>query len=301
MLAVGVCASAAPSVGRRHLIPCDHEIRPHETAAVGWVPEGEIAMTESAKERVRRQYGAVGDAYVRSPLHAAGDDLARLVEAMRPQPDERLLDVATGGGHVAKAFAPHVAAVVASDLTPQMLAGAERYLTGLGLTNVGFAEADAEALPFDDGAFDLVTCRIAPHHFPHPDRFVNEVARVLKPGGRFGLIDSVVPEGELGALFNRYEIARDASHVRSLTVTEWSGLIAAAGLTLQAVEAFPKRHDFAQWTERALVPPERRGEVAKILLDAGPEAAAAFHLAIEHGRLLAFTDVKALFLAVRPA
>src|SRR4051812_35853131 len=114
-------------------------------------------MTESAKERVLQQYGSVGDAYVHSPTHAAGDDLTRLVEAMQPQLAERLLDIATGGGHVAKAFAPHVASVVASDLTPQMLAGAERYLVGLGLENVTFAEADAEDLPFEDASFELVT------------------------------------------------------------------------------------------------------------------------------------------------
>ena len=79
---------------------------------------------------MRQQYGSVGDAYIVSKTHASGDDLARLVEAMEPKPDDRLLDIATGGGHVAKAFAPAVALVVASDLTPEMLAGAERFLPG---------------------------------------------------------------------------------------------------------------------------------------------------------------------------
>ncbi|MCC6791822.1 MAG: methyltransferase domain-containing protein [Thermomicrobiales bacterium] len=257
-------------------------------------------MTETAKERVLRQYGAVGDAYVRSKGHAGGNDLARLVELVHPQTHERLLDIATGGGHVARSFAPLVAEVVASDLTPSMLVEAEKYFRELGLTNVTVAEADAEELPFADASFDIVTCRIAPHHFPHPERFVAEVARVLRPGGRFGLIDSIAPLGELGEIYNRYELARDPSHVRSLSTEAWTDLIARCGLHLRAIEHFPKRHDFIDWTDRARVPADRRDAVARILLDAGPDAVEAFHLEIADGRLIGFTDDKGLFLAERP-
>jgi ubiquinone/menaquinone biosynthesis C-methylase UbiE len=258
-------------------------------------------MTDTAKERVLRQYGSVGDAYIRSAEHVSGDDLKRLVEIIQPGKHERLLDIATGGGHTAKAFAPQVAEVVASDLTPEMLAGAEKYIRGFGLENVTFALADAEELPFDDASFEIVTCRIAPHHFPNPGRFVTEAARVLKPGGRFGLVDSTVPPGELGELYNRFELARDASHVRSLTVDEWIALISAAGLTVRAVEHFPKRHVFADWTERAQLAPEARPAVARLLLEAGPEVAEVFRLEVEEGRLVAFTDDKTLFLAERPS
>ena len=258
-------------------------------------------MAETAKERVLRQYGAVGDAYVRSKGHAGGNDLQRLVELAKPEPHERVLDVATGGGHVAKAFAPYVAEVVASDLTPEMLAEAEAFIRGIGIGNVAFAIADAEDLPFADGSFEIVTCRIAPHHFPNPGRFVAEVARVLRPGGRFGLIDSVVPPGALGARYNRYEAARDPSHVRSLTVEVWLELLTGNGLEVAAVEHFPKRHDFVDWTDRARVPPEGRDEIARILLEGDPEVVEAFRLEIEDGRLVGFTDDKALFLAVRPA
>jgi ubiquinone/menaquinone biosynthesis C-methylase UbiE len=254
-------------------------------------------MADTAKERVLQQYGSVGDAYVCSKGHAGGNDLARLLKIVQPAPHERMLDIATGGGHVARTFAPHVAEVVASDLTPSMLVEAEKYFRELGLTNVTVAEADAEALPFADGSFEIVTCRIAPHHFPHPERFVAEVARVLKPGGRFGLIDSVVPPGELGEIYNRYELARDPSHVHSLSTAEWTDLLTAGGLTLRAVEHFPKRHDFVDWTDRARVPADGRQGVAQILLDAGPEAVDAFRLEIEDGKLVGFTDDKALFWA----
>lgn len=259
----------------------------------------QFGMAETAKDRVLRQYGAVGDAYVRSAGHAGGDDLERLVELVQPGANERLLDIATGGGHVAKAFAPFVAEVVASDLTPEMLTEAEKFIRGLGIANVRFAQADAEELPFEDASFEIVTCRIAPHHFPHPERFVAEVARVLRPGGRLGLIDSVVPSGALGELYNRFEEARDPSHVRSLSAEEWIELLVANGLIVRTVEHFPKRHDFVDWTDRSRVPPEGRMKVARILLEAGPEAAAAFHLEVADGQLVAFTDDKALFLAER--
>jgi ubiquinone/menaquinone biosynthesis C-methylase UbiE len=255
-------------------------------------------MSESAKERVLRQYGSVGDAYVRSAGHAGGNDLARLLEVVNPHISERMLDIATGGGHVAKTFAPRVAEVVASDLTPSMLSTAETFLTGLGLTNVTYAIADAEDLPFPDDSFDIVTCRIAPHHFPNPDRFVDEVARVLRPNGRFGLIDSVVPDGELGAVFNQFELARDPSHVRSLTIQEWTALLGASGLLVELVEFYPKRHDFVDWTSRSGVLDADRSQVARILLEAGEAAAQTFLVEIEDGVLIGFTDQKALILAI---
>src|SRR4051794_40848969 len=143
---------------------------------------------DQAKARVRAQYGSVGDAYVKSTGHATGKDLPHMVEEARPLPTDRLLDIATGGGHVARTFSPYVAWIVASDLTPEILHHAGVAFAEQGLTNIETRIADAESLPFDDGTFEIVTCRIAPHHFPHPDKFVSEVARVLTRGGRFILI-----------------------------------------------------------------------------------------------------------------
>jgi ubiquinone/menaquinone biosynthesis C-methylase UbiE len=289
---------ASDSVDRNVLVRVFDRLAGMGTGTRG--ADGARRVTETAKERVLRQYGAVGDAYVRSAGHAGGNDLARLVEVVRPQPHERALDIATGGGHVARAFTLLVTEVVASDLTPEMLEEAEKFLMGLGLSNITFALADAEELPFPDQSFDIVTCRIAPHHFPRPERFVTEVARVLQLGGRFGLIDRVVPAGELGDIYNRFELARDPSHVRSLPVDEWIELIEASGLRVRTVEHYPKRHDFADWTDRARVPVGGRDAIARILLDAGPAAQEEFHLELDGETLSGFTDDKALILAERP-
>jgi ubiquinone/menaquinone biosynthesis C-methylase UbiE len=191
----------------------------------------------AVKQRVREQFASSAADYVRSVTHASGPDLVRMVELAAPGADDALLDVATGGGHVARVFGPLVGWVVLADLTRAMLVEAVDFLTSSGLRGIERVAADAEALPFAEATFDLVTCRIAPHHFPRPDRFVMESARVLTPGGRFVLIDSTVPEGSVGEFFNRFEKVRDPSHVRSLTIEEWSELIRGAGLSLTGIES----------------------------------------------------------------
>jgi len=146
------------------------------------------AMELKSKSLAQERFGAYAATYATSRPHAQGGSLARLVELAAPQPAWTALDIATGAGHVALALAPHLSHVVAADLTPQML-GVARGLAGdRNIANISFAVLRAEALPFADATFDLVTCRIAPHHFDDVRKFVTESARVLRPGGRFGLV-----------------------------------------------------------------------------------------------------------------
>src|SRR3989338_7522590 len=132
---------------------------------------------------VKKQFGVHAQNYVSSADHARSDSLERVVDLLQPQPHWRALDVATGGGHTALALASRVQSVLATDLTPEILAAAEKFVRGQGITNVDFREADATLLPCADSEFDLVTCRVAPHHFPDCAAFVREMARVLRPGG----------------------------------------------------------------------------------------------------------------------
>jgi SAM-dependent methyltransferase len=176
-----------------------------------------------------------------------------------------------------------------------MLDAAAASFAALGLGNIRMAEADAEELPFPNASFEIVTCRIAPHHFPNPDRFISEAARVLAPGGRFLLVDTTVPAGELGVFWNRFEATRDPSHVRSLTTEEWSALIRAGGLDLRAVEPYPKRHVFSDWVARADVPGDGASELLDLLRAAPAGTAEAYSLEWEGDDLVAFTDVKTLF------
>ena len=106
------------------------------------------------------QFSESAERYATSPVHAKGDSLEALVDAMAPHLDWHVLDVATGAGHTALAFAPHVETVVASDLTTRMLDVAERLAGEREVGNITFKEADAEKLPFENATFDGVTCRI---------------------------------------------------------------------------------------------------------------------------------------------
>ncbi|HYI15932.1 MAG TPA: methyltransferase domain-containing protein, partial [Thermomicrobiales bacterium] len=151
-------------------------------------------IDQDLRDRVQQHFGATAQDYVTSARHASGGGLDQLVELAEPTPESDALDIATGGGHTALALAPHVRHVIASDLTPTMLNAAKGFLTEKGITNASFEIAEAENLPFDDSAFDIVTCRVAPHHFSDVRAFCNEVARVLRPGGRFILIDSYAPD-----------------------------------------------------------------------------------------------------------
>ncbi|MCE2473675.1 MAG: methyltransferase domain-containing protein, partial [Anaerolineae bacterium] len=98
-----------------------------------------------------------------------------------------------------------------------------------GVSNVSFQEADAEDLPFESDQFDLVTCRIAPHHFPDAQRFLRECARVLRPGALLILQDQLLPDDNEAAQFvDAFERLRDPSHNRAFNEAEWTSMCAAA-------------------------------------------------------------------------
>ena len=238
----------------------------------------------------RDVFGRAADAYVASPGHATGGDLRRLVELAAPTPGDRALDISTGGGHTALALAPHVGRMVASDLTPRMLAAARAFIGAQGVTNVDFVVADAERLPFLDATFTLVSARIAPHHYADIRAAVKEMARVLAPGGRLVLEDNVAPEDpQLDALVNAWDRRRDPSHVREYTVSEWRGLLAAAGLEVTHVETARKAHDFTEWVERMQMPDEARRALERDILGAPAAARDHFEVIEREGRLVSWT------------
>lgn len=258
-------------------------------------------MTNDHKARIQARFGSAAPAYITSATHAAGDDLAQLVAWAEGGPQRVALDIATGGGHTALALAPLVGRVVATDLTDEMLRHAEAFIRGQGVSNVEFQAADAEDLPFPDEVFDLVSCRIAPHHFSDVARFVREVARVLKRGGVFLLEDSLAPDDpECAAVLNRVEVLRDPTHVRTLTAAEWRQLLRAAALTIEAERVFPKTHAWDSWFARAQTPEPVQQEIATLLREAPARIQEALALTFDStGRVVSLTDQKIAFKARR--
>lgn len=204
--------------------------------------------------------------------------------ALPPQP--RVLDVACGGGHCGLFFAARGARVVLGDISANMLAGAAKLAADRGFA-VETREFPAEAIPFPDATFDLVTSRVAPHHFSGPDRFVRETARVLKPGGCFLLIDGTVEDGrpEAEAWIHRLEKWRDPSHHRFWTPAAWRGWCAEAGLTVAHWELQPFKQPDLEWYFRtAGTSPENQALVRAALAETPPELRAFFRLAEEDGK-----------------
>ncbi len=202
------------------------------------------------KTLVQEQFGKTAASYLTSAPHAKGASLERLVTLTAPQKNWRALDVATGGGHVVYTFAPHVERMWATDITQEMLDLVRAEAQKRGLANTRTAYAKAEALPFEDASFDLVTCRIAPHHFDSIPEFLAEVRRVLKPGGTLALVDNVVPAGSVGDYVNAFERFRDPSHLRAWTMEEWRAALGQAGLKLTHEEQIYKTMEFKSWAAR---------------------------------------------------
>ena len=209
--------------------------------------------TDTHKQLVQARFGPSAAAYATSAVHAKGNSLARLIELARPQAHWHALDIATGAGHTALALAPYVAEVVASDLTPQMLGAAEKLARERGLTNLRTQLADAEALPFEAASFDIVTCRIAAHHFANVPKFLAECARVLKPGGRVLIVDNIAPD-DAAREVDAFERRRDPSHVHCLSPREWAQAMVDAGLGLLHGEAMSKPIVFNTWAANQNAP-----------------------------------------------
>jgi SAM-dependent methyltransferase len=227
---------------------------------------------------VRAQFGKTAAAYVSSVTHASGEDLERMIAVAAPRNGERALDLGCGVGHTLRRIAPLVAFAVGADATLEMMqAGRASVVTA---PNAAFAQTDAAALPFADATFDLATCRLAAHHFSNAASAFREVARVLRPGGRFVLVDNYAPdEPALDVFINDLEAFRDPSHVRNHTIAGWRALLEDAGLRAGVEsELMTTKLTTEGWLERSQTPADRAAEVRRRLREAPVAARDAFHI-----------------------
>ncbi len=227
---------------------------------------------------VQQQFGANAEAYVRSEVHAKGDSLRRMVDLAAAQAHWLALDVAPGGGHSALAVAPHVRRVVALDLTANMLRAARAYSQEMGLANVSWVQGDGGDLPVTASTFDLVTCRVALHHFPDQAGAIQEWARALKPGGRLVLVDNIGPDdAEALAYVNAFEKLRDPSHGWEHPLATLVDFCRRAGLDLLHGERLLKPMKFHPWMERMQVGQADRERLTDMLWNSQGPARAFLH------------------------
>jgi ubiquinone/menaquinone biosynthesis C-methylase UbiE len=249
-------------------------------------------------QRVKEQFSKTASAYVTSDIHAKGKDLELLVGLAGDLDNKRVLDIATGGGHTALAFARAGAKVTASDLTPEMLETAQGFIASEGFNNLEYVEAAAEDLPFADSSFDFVTCRIAPHHFADLGRFVKEVARVLKPEGSFLLIDNISPDVKpLAELMNYIEKTRDPSHVKAYSFHEWLHQLLAAGLEPHYYLRFERTKEWAPWIANAQTPEGVADKLERFVLSLNENQKAYLNVKEEAGKLHSLSHEVAIIQA----
>ncbi|MEP7004294.1 MAG: class I SAM-dependent methyltransferase [Chloroflexota bacterium] len=235
---------------------------------------------DTAKPRVdavRKQFGPAAEAYLASAVHAQGEDLASLVEFLDPQPTHLVLDLGCGVGHTLRKVAPKVRLAIGADATAGMLEGARTLMARENIVNVALVVSTAESLPFLDASFDGVACRLAAHHFADVTKSFSEVARVLRPGGRFVLSDNYAPDHPaLDRWINGLEALRDPSHVREHTVAQWRSLLESAGFRVTAEARSVTAIETEPWLARSRTPDDQAAKVREMLRTASDEARRMF-------------------------
>jgi len=234
------------------------------------------------------QFDRQSDRYGKSHILADTQDVAAGLDGVSPAPGATALDVATGGGHSALWLARHGWTVTAGDIAPRMLENARKLCAESGF-RIDTRLFPAEAMPFADGSFHLVTVRVAPHHFSSPAQFVRETARVLKPGGLFLLIDGSVPDddSETEEWLHWVEKWRDPSHGRLLSRKQWEELAREAGMRLVRSELHSlKQPDLEWYFQTAGTSPENREKVLGSVRTASEHVRGALRLGQESGRVV---------------
>ncbi len=242
---------------------------------------------DSHKSMVIQQFGNRAKEYVESRGHSQGSDLRRIIEWSHPEKHWNALDIATGGGHVARNLSPHVSLVVATDLTRRMLNAARDANLKAGAENIIYMAADAENLPFLNETFHMATCRIAPHHFTNKDAFIRETSRILKKDGIFIMVDNVVPaDPELGIFMNTFERMRDATHVECAPIEKWRSMMEGNGLEILKDEAEKKTYQFAEWVARTAEDQEQMQLTENFIREMPEYARDYFQVKIEDSRVV---------------
>jgi ubiquinone/menaquinone biosynthesis C-methylase UbiE len=200
---------------------------------------------------------------IRERFTRTAEEFANFVEARRAGEGERLtrmmlagwvaaeealaLDVACGPGTFTLPLAARTRRTWGLDFTAAMLAQASAAARRVGRRNTGFLRGSVYQLPFRDGVLDAVVCGYCFHHFQHPDRALAEMARVVRPGGRIGMADLIVPLGGDAKKHDAMEIVRDPSHAATLTAIQFCGLFATTGLRVVAEERCESVRSFEEW------------------------------------------------------
>jgi SAM-dependent methyltransferase len=198
------------------------------------------------------------------------EDVEWVVSSLPLDAADEVLDVAAGTGVMARALAPRVRRVVASDVSEEMLAAG----AAAAPANVSFERALAEELPYPAASFDLVVNRFAVHHFLRPEMALHQMHRVCRPGGQLLLIDIVAPgDAACGRRYNSLQRSRDSSHARALSSAELEEAVEKAGWHVRETKSRELVQSVPDWLAYYPLDPVRSGWILRELqaeVDGGP-------------------------------
>lgn len=238
----------------------------------------------AAQAQFDRQAARYGSSHILSDV----TDVENALRDLEIATLDPALDVATGGGHTAVFLAGLGLDVTASDVSPAMLQQTGNLASGRGL-KVRTAGHAAEELPYGDGSFGLVTCRVAAHHFSSVPAFLAEAHRVLRPGGWLLVIDGAAPDDapEAEEWIHRVEKLRDPSHGRFLTPARWRAAAEQVGFDVRRCDCTPFKQPDVEWYFRtAATSGANRAQVLDLIEHAPEEARRVFRLGREDGRIV---------------
>jgi ubiquinone/menaquinone biosynthesis C-methylase UbiE len=211
-------------------------------------PRRTLLEWQAVWDALQKRFGETAAAIAANQDRRAEAERERVRRLLAPSGDERALDVGTGAGAIAIAIAPFVREVIGVDVVPALLdEGRAR-----APQNVELVEADATALPYEAGSFDLVTTARTLHHVPRPELVLAEMNRVLRPGGTMLVVDQLASVDPLAAIeLNRFERARDPSTTRVLADVDLRGLFDSNGLVLRRAEFVDEERDLERYLDLA--------------------------------------------------
>ncbi len=236
------------------------------------------------KENAIRQFGKQAKAYSKGNIFVDGVHLSKIVEKSGVKENDRVLDIATGSGFLALEFAKKSTEVIGCDITRNMLLYAREKQKNSGLNNIDFLLSDIESLPFPDGAFDIVSCRFAFHHFPDPKKALLEMKRVSRQS--IVLVDGVSSEETGKSQFhNEIEKMRDPSHVRINTLNEIKNMFEDIGAVIKDISHWEIPQDFDEWIKRAGTDDKKIIRIRDLMMGSLSHDSTGFRVKIENGKL----------------
>jgi SAM-dependent methyltransferase len=229
--------------------------------------------TDAHSAALRDEFAHQADSFARSPAMNIAQTLGVLVDLVPEDPAASWVETASGPGLIARAMAPRVGSVVGIDLTPTMVEKARADAAAAGVENVSFEVGDATALSLDDDSLDGAITRFSLHHIPAPIRVLEEMRRVVKPGGYVIVSDFVTDDdGEAAAWQEQIERLRDPSHWALLTPSRIAGLGERVGLEPDLERIVPFEIDFDEWLNRASGGPANAALIERLRTEAPPQA-----------------------------